>query len=62
MQAEICNFADRTTPHTSKYEVNDVLIRLENNSNTLLQWFLTLIESKCHLFVTGFKFERVFAK
>ena len=39
MQTDICNFADDTTPHTSGFELNDVLIRLEHDSNVLLQRF-----------------------
>ena len=38
-QTEICNFADNTTPHASGYELKDVLLRLEHDSNTLLEWF-----------------------
>ena len=64
-QTEICNFADDTTPHASGYELKDVLLRLEHDSNTLLEWFrvnfMTLNEGKCHLLVCGHKNECSFA-
>ena len=64
-QTDICNFADDTTPHASGYELKDVLLRLEHDSNTLLEWFrdnfMTLNEGKCHLLVCGHKHECSFA-
>ena len=38
-QTSICNFADDTTPHASGYELNEVLMRLEHDSDTILNWF-----------------------
>ena len=57
----ICNFADDTTPHASGDVLKDVMIQLEHDSNTLLDWFrdnfMTLNEGKCHLLVCGHKHE-----
>ena len=64
-QTNICNFADDTTPHASGYELNEVLINLEHDSNLILEWFrdnyMTLNEGKCHLLVCGYKHECMFA-
>ena len=61
----ICNFADDTTPHASGDVLKDVMIQLEHDSNTLLDWFrdnfMTLNEGKCHLLVCGHKHECMFA-
>ena len=54
----ICNFADDTNPHTSGFQLNNVLIRLEHDRNKLHEWFrdnfMTLNESKCHFLVSGY--------
>ena len=64
-QTNICNFADDTTPHASGYELNEVLINLEHDSNLILKWFrdnyMTLNEGKFHLLVCGCKHECMFA-
>ena len=64
-QTSICNFADDTTPHASGYELNEVLMRLEHDSDTILNWFrdnyMILNESKCHLLVCGHEHECIFA-
>ena len=61
----ICNFADDTTPHASGDVLKDVMIQLEHDSNTLLDWFrdnfMTLNEGKCNLLVCGHKHECMFA-
>ena len=58
-QTNICNFADDTTPHASGYELDEVMINLEHDSNLILEWFrdnyMTLNEGKCHLLVCGNK-------
>ena len=38
-ETSICNFADDTTPHASEYVLNDVMVPLEHDSNTLLDCF-----------------------
>ena len=64
-RTDICNFADDTTPHASGFELNEVLIDLEHDSNLILEWFrdnyMTLNEDKCHLLVYGNKHECIFA-
>ena len=63
-ETSICNFADDTTPHASGYVLNYVMIQLEHDSNTLLDWlrdnFMTLNEDKCHPLVSGHKHECMF--
>ena len=58
-------FADDTKPHTSGFELNEVLINIEHDSNLILEWFrdnyMTLNEDKCHLLVYGNKHECIFA-
>ena len=49
------------TPHASEDVLKDVMIQLEHDSNSLLDWFIdnfmTLNEGKCHLLVCGHKHE-----
>ena len=53
----ICNFADDTTIYTCDKNLNSVIARLENGSNTIVQWFadnfMKLNTDKCHLMVLG---------
>ena len=62
---EVCNFADDTTPHSSGYNVNEVLTDVEHDSSILLEWFrdnfMTLNADKCHLLFSGHKHEHMFA-
>ena len=39
MKADVCNFAGDSNLYTSRFELNDVLIRLEHNRNVLLKGF-----------------------
>ena len=36
-----CNFADDTTPYASGYELNEMLINVEHDSNVILEWTIT---------------------
>ena len=60
-----CNYANDTTPHASGYLLNYVMIQLDHDSNTLLDWFrdnfMTLNEGKYQLLVCGHKHECIFA-
>ena len=64
--ADICNFADDTTPHCSSTDINEAITNLEHDCNLLVEWFrdnyMTLNASKCHLLVSGFKDEAMCAK
>ena len=37
--ANFCNFADDTTLHSSRFNVNDVMTDIENGCSTLVEWF-----------------------
>ena len=56
---DVCNFVDDTTPYV--WEKN-----LEENSNIVMKWFennyMKMNSNKCHLFISGNKFEHLWAK
>ena len=62
---DICNFADDTTPHSSGYNLKEVMEDVEHDCSILVEWFrdnyLTLNADKCHLLVSGFKYEAMYA-
>ena len=59
MRLKICNYADDTTIYCSHKELQEVTLRLENDTVKLSSWFaenvMKLIEEKCHLLVFGEK-------
>ena len=63
--ANICNFADDTTPNASGYNMKEVMIDVEHDCTILVEWFrdnfLTLNADKCHLIVSGHKEEAMYA-
>ena len=63
--ANICNFADDTTPNASGYNLKEVMIDVEHDCTILVEWFrdnfLTLNADKCHLIVSGHKEEAMYA-
>ena len=63
--AEICNFADETTPHSSGYDPKEVMIDVEQDCSLLVWWFcnnyLTLNADKCHFLVFDYKCEAMHA-
>ena len=38
-KADICNFADDTTPHASGYNSKEVMIDVEHDYTILVEWF-----------------------
>ena len=66
LHCKICNFADYTTPYVCDKNLNFVMQQLEQQSNIALKWFednnMKMNASKCHLFVSGNKHERMWAK
>ena len=62
---DICNFADDTFPHSSSTDVNEAITNIEHDCSLLEEWFrdnfIKLHASKCHLLVSGYKDELVFA-
>ena len=62
----VCNFADDATFYTCAGDVSSLINRLEHNSYLAIEWFennsMKLNQEKCHLLVSGFKYENVWAK
>ena len=58
-ETEICNYADDTTIYCSHKELQEVLLKLENDTAELSNWFaqncMKLNEERCHLLVFGEK-------
>ena len=66
LHCNICNFADDTTPYVCNKSLKFVLEQLEEQSNIALKWFednyMKMNSGKCHLFVSGNKYEQMWAK
>ena len=66
LDCNICNFADDTTTYVCDKNLDFVLKRLEHQSNFALKWFedknMKMNSGKCHLFVSGNKYEQMWAK
>ena len=64
-QIDVCNYADNTTFHTSDQDLNSLILRLEHDSLLAIEWFeanyMKFNEDKCHLLISGHKFEHVWA-
>ena len=62
----VCNFADDTTPYVCDKSIETVLKLLEENCEIALCWFennyMKLNTDKCHLIVSGYKHEQIWAK
>ena len=54
---DICNYADDTTLYTCDNNLDNVIARLENDSNIVIKWFtdnfMKLNTDKCHLLILG---------
>ena len=65
-ETEICNYADDTAIYCSHQEIQEVTIRLENDTARLSTWFagnfMKLNEKRCHLLVFGEKDTKVSIK
>ena len=62
---EVCNFADDTF-HTCDNDLNNLIKRLEHDAFLAIEWFETnnmkLNNAKCHLLVSGHRYENVWVK
>ena len=62
----VCNFADDTTFYACDGDFSSLINRLEHVSYLAIEWFennsLKLNQEKCHLLVSGFKYENVLTK
>ena len=63
---KVCNFADDTTFHGYDNDLNNLIKRLERNAFLATEWFETsnmkLNKDKCHLLVSGHKYENIWFK
>ena len=61
IKADVCNYADDTTPYAVDMTLDCLMAKLECTSSTAMKWFhyngMKLNSSKCHLLVCGNKFE-----
>ena len=62
----MCNFADDTTPYVCNENLQQVMTRLEHDTATAICWFesnyMKLNTDKCHLLISGHKYEHMWAK
>ena len=62
----VCNFADDTAPYVCDKNLAFVLAKLEENHNIAMKWFennyMKINSDKCHLFISGNKFEHLWVK
>ena len=66
MSGDVCNFADDTTPYVCNKNLEYVLTKLEEHSDIAIKWFennyMKMNSDKCHLYISGHKFEHLWAK
>ena len=62
---EVCNYADDTTLYACDKNLNNVLLKLEHDSLLAIEWYesnyMKLNKNKCHLLLSGKKYEHIFA-
>ena len=62
---DLCNFADDTIFYACDMDLNFLIKRLEHDSFLAIEWFennnMKLNQDKCHLLVSGYKNENVWA-
>ena len=62
---EVCNFTDNTF-HACDIDLNNLVKRLQHDVFLAIQWFETnntkLNRDKCHILVSGHKYENIWAK
>ena len=64
-QTDICNYADDNTLNACDMSLYELVRRLERDSLLAIEWFqnnyMKLNEDKCHLLISGFKHEIIWA-
>ena len=64
-QTDVCNYADDNTLNACDMSLENLLKRLEHDSVLAIEWFennyMKLNEGNCHLLVSGFKHEVLWA-
>ena len=65
-ECDVCNFADDTTPYVCDKDIKNLFLRLEHDSALAIEWFqynyMKLNTDKCHLLVSGNKYEHTWVK
>ena len=63
---DVCNFAGDTTFYACERDVHFLINRLEHGSYLAIECFenssMKLNQDKCHLLISGFKYENAWAK
>ena len=63
---EVCNFSGDTTFHACNNYLQNFIKGLEHNPSLGIEWFETssmkLNKDKCHILVSGYKYENVWVK
>ena len=66
LRCDACNFADNRTPYVCGKNLDFVLTELEEYSIIAIEWFeknyMRMNSDKCHLFISGNKFEHLWTK
>ena len=64
-QTDVCNYADDNTINACDMSLENLLKRLEHDSYLAIEWFqnnyMKLNEDKCHLLISGFKHDVLWA-
>ena len=62
----LLNFADDTKFHACDSDLNNLIKKLEHDAFLAIEWFeinnMKLNKDKCHLFVSGHKYKKVWIK
>ena len=65
-QTDVCNYADDTTFYACNLDLETLLQRLEHDSLLAIEWFesnyMKLNGDKCHLLISGFKYQSHWAR
>ena len=63
---EVWNFADDATFFACNKDLKTLISRLEHDSHLAIEWFqsnyMKLNQDKCHLLVSGYKHENIWAR
>ena len=66
LTCDICNFVDDETPYVCNSSLEFALEKLEEYSALAMEWFeineMKVNAEKCHLFISGNKFEEMWAR
>ena len=65
-ECDVCNYADDTTPFVCDESLENVVAKLEHDSEVAISWFesnyMKLNTDKCHLLMAGNKYEQMWVQ